>query len=168
MWPYYSEEEEKTQHGSSNQCKQIEPRGVAQWRPTREAQECLHFILTVHVHQDTDVGASHSVENLTGNGLGEEGVICRGDKHTLSGSLQQDSAFCPPDETAELNRCSKCCVKYWEVCLLCVSLGDPDVKSNECFYIINRMNNHSVSQTLRPGSVSLQLCKPLCFIFTDL
>lgn len=77
----------------------------SQWSPTVEAQACLHFILTVHVHQDTDVGASHSVENLTGDGLGEEGVICRGDKHTLSGSLQQDSAFGPPDKAAQLARC---------------------------------------------------------------
>lgn len=55
---------------------------------SHSAQECLHVILTVHIYQDADVGASHSVENLTGNRFGEEGVICRGDKHTLSGPLQ--------------------------------------------------------------------------------
>lgn len=65
------------------------------WSPTQLRSVCT--LLTVHVHQDADVGASHSVENLTGHGLGEEGVICCGDKHTLSGPFQQNPTFCPPD-----------------------------------------------------------------------
>lgn len=64
-------------------------------RPTQLRSVCT--LLTVHVHQDADVGASHSVENLAGHRLGEERVICRGDKHALSGPLQQHATFCPPD-----------------------------------------------------------------------
>lgn len=63
--------------------------------PTQLRSVCT--LLTVHVHQDADVGASHSVENLTGHGLGEEGVIRCSDKHALSGPLEQDATFCPPD-----------------------------------------------------------------------
>lgn len=53
--------------------------------------------LTVHVHQDADVGVAHSVEHLTGHGLSEEGVIGRGDKHALPRPLQQHAAFSPSD-----------------------------------------------------------------------
>lgn len=49
------------------------------------------------VHQDADVGVPHSIEHLTGHGLGEEGVICRGDKHAFPGALQQHATFSPPD-----------------------------------------------------------------------
>lgn len=59
-------------------------------------QECFP-LLTVDVHQDADVGIPHGVENLTGHGLGEEGMICCGDKHTLPGALQQHATFSPPD-----------------------------------------------------------------------
>lgn len=64
------------------------------------ARECL---LTVHVHEDADVGVSHRVEHLTRHGLGEERVIRRGDKHALSGPLQQHAAFSPPDGTTHGN-----------------------------------------------------------------
>lgn len=63
--------------------------------PTQLRSVCT--LLTVHVHQDADVGVSHGVENLTGHGLGEEGMIRGGDKHAFSGPLQQHAAFCPPD-----------------------------------------------------------------------
>lgn len=74
--------------------------------------------LTVHVHQDADVGVSHGVENLTGHGLGEEGVIRRGDKHTFSGSFQQNATFRPSDgETkSQLSDCSSATNHYY-VCL---------------------------------------------------
>lgn len=54
----------------------------------------------MHVHQDADVGASHDVEDLAGDGLGEEGVIRRGDEHAFPGALQQHAALCPPDGDA--------------------------------------------------------------------
>lgn len=44
-------------------------------------------LLTVHIHQDADVGASHSIEHLTRYWFGEEGVICCGDENPFSGSL---------------------------------------------------------------------------------
>lgn len=65
-------------------------------------------LLTVHVHQDADVGVSHSVVNLTGHGFGEEGVICCGDKHTFSGPLQQHATFCPPDRETHQHLTNHC------------------------------------------------------------
>lgn len=67
------------------------------------AQQC-YSLLTVHVHQDADVSASHSIEDLTGHGLGEEGVISCGDEHTLPGPLQQHATFRPPDRDAHTHR----------------------------------------------------------------
>lgn len=63
--------------------------------PTKPGSVCT--LLTVHIHQDADIGASHGVEHLTGDGLGEEGVVCCGDKHTLPGPLQQHATFSPSD-----------------------------------------------------------------------
>lgn len=48
------------------------------------------------VHQDADVGLSHSVENKTGDRLGEEGVIGLGGEHALPGTLQHHATFSPP------------------------------------------------------------------------
>lgn len=52
--------------------------------------------LTVHVYQDADVGLSHSVENQTGDRLGEEGVVGLGGEHTLPGTLQHHATLRPP------------------------------------------------------------------------
>lgn len=52
--------------------------------------------LTVNVHQDADVGLSHSVENQTGDGLGEEGVVGLGGEHALPGTLQHHAPLGPP------------------------------------------------------------------------
>lgn len=58
------------------------------------------LLLTVHVHEDADICASHCVEHLTGHRLRKEGVIRRGDKHALPGPLQQHATFSPPDRGA--------------------------------------------------------------------
>lgn len=83
--------------------------------PTQLRSVCT--LLTVHVHQDADISVSHSVEYLTGHGLGEEGVICCGDKHTLSGSLQQNPTFCPPDRETHLRAfkalINHCSIRWW-------------------------------------------------------
>ena len=50
----------------------------------------------MNVHQDADVGLSHSVENQTGDRLGEEGVVGLGGEHTLSGTLQHYATLSPP------------------------------------------------------------------------
>lgn len=55
-----------------------------------------HTRLTVNIHQDADVGAPHSVVDLAGYGLGEEGVVCRGHKNALPGTLQENATLCPP------------------------------------------------------------------------
>lgn len=62
--------------------------------PTQLRGVCT--LLTVHVHQDADVGASHGIEHLTGHRLSEEGMICCGDEYTLPGPLQQHATFSPP------------------------------------------------------------------------
>lgn len=69
-------------------------RNVYQWRVKYVG---FGRSLTVDVHQDADVGASHGVEHLTGHGLGEEGVVRRGHEHTFPGTLQQHSTFSPSD-----------------------------------------------------------------------
>lgn len=50
----------------------------------------------MNVHQDADVGLSHSVENQTGDGLGEEGVVGLGGEHALPGTLQHHAPLSPP------------------------------------------------------------------------
>lgn len=55
--------------------------------PVSSGVFAFSFLLTVHVHQDADIGGSDSVEHLTGHRLSEEGVICCGDKDSLSGPL---------------------------------------------------------------------------------
>lgn len=50
----------------------------------------------MHVYQDADVGLSHSVENQTGDRLGEEGVVGLGGEHTLPGTLQHHATLRPP------------------------------------------------------------------------
>ena len=57
--------------------------------------------LTVDVHQDADVGLSHGVENQTGDGLGEEGVVRLGGEHALPGALQHHATFSPPKDFRE-------------------------------------------------------------------
>lgn len=52
-----------------------------------EQGEMSSLWLTVNVHKDADVGLSHSVENQTRDGLGEEGVVGLGGEHTLPGTL---------------------------------------------------------------------------------
>lgn len=52
--------------------------------------------LTLNVHQDADVGLSHSIENQTGDRLSEEGVVGLGGEHTLPGALQHHAALSPP------------------------------------------------------------------------
>lgn len=50
----------------------------------------------MNVHQDADVGLSHSVENQTGDRLSEEGVVGFGGEHTLPGALQHHAPLGPP------------------------------------------------------------------------
>lgn len=103
---------------------------IATWKhtyhqsPTQLRSVCT--LLTVHVHQDADVGVSHSVEDLTGHGLGEEGVISCGDKHTLSGALQQHAAFCPSNGETHPNLTTA------DRCDVCLSAGN--LKSMIGFY----------------------------------
>lgn len=53
-----------------------------------EAQFSSVFaLLTVYIHQDADIGASHGVEHLTWYWFSKEGVICCGDKYSFSGPL---------------------------------------------------------------------------------
>ena len=74
------------------------------------------------VHQDADVGVPHGVDHLTGHGLGEERVICRGDKHTFPGALQQHATFSPPDKrnTPPFNKLSN----VTNHCYVNLSAGD--------------------------------------------
>lgn len=55
--------------------------------------------LTVNVHQDADVGLSHSIEHQTGDRLSEEGVVSLGGEHTLPGALEHHTALSPPGIT---------------------------------------------------------------------
>lgn len=50
----------------------------------------------MNVHQDADVGLSYSVENQTGDGLGEEGVVGLGGEDALPGPLQHHATLGPP------------------------------------------------------------------------
>lgn len=52
----------------------------------------------MNVHQDADVGFPRGVENQTGDGLGEEGVVGFRGEHALPGALQHHAAFSPPGE----------------------------------------------------------------------
>lgn len=50
----------------------------------------------MNVHQDADIGFPHGVENQTGDGLSEEGVVGLGGEHTLPGALKDHATFSPP------------------------------------------------------------------------
>lgn len=50
----------------------------------------------MYVHKDADVGLPHGVENQTGDGFGEEGVVGLGGEHTLPGTLQHHAPLSPP------------------------------------------------------------------------
>lgn len=50
----------------------------------------------MNIHQDADVGLSHGIENQTGDGLGEEGVVGFGGEHALPGALQHHAPLGPP------------------------------------------------------------------------
>lgn len=50
----------------------------------------------MNVHQDADVSLSNGVENQTGDGLSEEGVVGLGGEHTLPGTLQHHATLSPP------------------------------------------------------------------------
>lgn len=60
-----------------------------------EHSEMTTVWLTVNVHQDADVGFSHSIENKTWNRLGEEGVVGLGGEHAFPGTLQHHTALSP-------------------------------------------------------------------------
>lgn len=49
----------------------------------------------MNVHQDADVGLPHSVENQTGDRLGEKGVVGFGGEHALPGALQHHTPLSP-------------------------------------------------------------------------
>lgn len=88
---------------NADRCSQEET--LTRWTSSAETPSGFFYrLLTVDVHQDADVGAAHSVEHLAGDGLGEEGVVGRGDKQALPGPLQQDPAFRPPGRAATAHR----------------------------------------------------------------
>lgn len=79
----------------------------------------------MNVHQDADVGLPRGVENQTGDGLGEKGVVGFGGEHALPGTLEHHAPFRPPGEKVLVTR-----VQMETLFFFIFACNDPKMNTN--------------------------------------